>query len=314
MIGIFNFPYLQVNEILRASEQIYSLSTNYEYQQAATNMLIYVKSGQILLYADKSYIINPHELLIVTADKPVTIVAAVPNTVALHIFFKVTSTHLSALHNRIFTIEDMTLLEKISSDSEKINFLRRRKPEMTYDVEIGEFFIVACALLYADVTELLLRLSALELRMRLPKTLTKQDNKLPPSDQNSSKNQLSYAKSVSGTLYKNLLVNQIIAYMKTNLDKKLTIDLISQEFLIGSSNLKKIFKHETGISIMAYFKHLKMIAAKELIQQHEINYTTIAATLGFSSSHHFSAAFKLYTGISPSQYYKNIKDLKPPVK
>lgn len=307
MTGIFNFPYLQLNEILRASEQKYTLNTNYEYQQVATDMLIYVKSGQILLYADTSYVINPHELLIISTDKPVTLIAAVPDTIALHIIFKATSDHLTALRQHIFMLDDTTLITKISADSQKITFLRRRKPEMSYDVEIGEFFTVACALLYADVTQLLLTLSAMEIRTRLPQTITKPNASMPTPNWSTMQNQLVHAKTVSGTLYKNLLVNQVIAYMKANLDKKMTITLIAQEFLVGNSNLKKIFKYETGVSIMAYFRKLKMATAKTLVQQHQISYTELADELGFSSSHHFSTAFKKYVGVSPTQYYKSLQ-------
>lgn len=155
---------------------------------------------------------------------------------------------------------------------------------------------------------MLLTLSALRLRTWLPKTIAaNQPTNEPTINEATAKVQLAHAKVASGALYKNLLVNQVIAYMKLNLDKKLTIALIAQEFLVGSSNLKKIFKHETNTSIMTYFKTLKMTTAKKLVQQHQVNYTELAAQLGFSSSHHFSTAFKHYIGVSPSQYYKNLQ-------
>ena len=178
---------------------------------------------------------------------------------------------------------------------------------MSYDVEIGEFFTASCALLYTEVTQLLLLLSEMEIKTRLPNTVTATSTlatTLP--DPKINKNQLIYAKSASGTLYKNLLVKQIITYMKANLDKHLSITIIAQEFLVGSSNLKKIFKKETGSSIMTYFKELRMTAATNLIEQHKLTVTEIATQLGFSSSHHFSSAFKQYTGVSPTQYYANL--------
>ena len=84
--------------------------------------------------------------------------------------------------------------------------------------------------------------------------------------------------------------------MNDNLGASLSIDDIASEFLVGSANLKRIFKKETGQSIIHYFHVLKMEAAQTLIIKNEKSYTEIASLLGFNSVHHFSTAYK-YTGL-----------------
>ncbi|AOM27815.1 hypothetical protein AL018_05015 [Enterococcus faecium] len=59
--------------------------------------------------------------------------------------------------------------------------------------------------------------------------------------------------------------------------------------------------------VISYFKELKMEKAKRLVLENELTYTEIADILGFHSIHHFSSAFKKYTGLSPSKYYLSLK-------
>ncbi|MFB9769231.1 helix-turn-helix transcriptional regulator [Lactiplantibacillus modestisalitolerans] len=313
MPGIFNFPYLQVTDILNISEQDYPLNQSNRYQKNDTNLLVYVKRGQLLIRNQRDFILNPHELLILPTDEPLTLTATVPHTTALQLIFQATSKHLTALYRRTFTFNDEPLLTAIHSESQTILDLRRRKPEMSYDMEIGEYFIATSALLYSRATALLVKLCQMEIKNRLPQAirLKKAEPQTAP-DPAAVQTQLHYAHATSGALYKQLLVNQIIAYMKLNLEKPLTIEKIAQEFLLGSSNLKRIFKAETSTSIMAYFRTLKMARAKELITEHHLNFTKIAAKLGFNSVHHFSAAFKNYTGMTPSQYYQRVRPQEEP--
>ncbi|MFD1670741.1 helix-turn-helix transcriptional regulator [Agrilactobacillus yilanensis] len=307
MASIFNFSYLKIDAILTVNEQTYTIGTSHEYQKPQTYLLLYVQTGQILLNAKVSYILNPNELIILPTDEPITFTSAVPDTSALHIIFQSNTVPLNRLCNRTFFIENQDELVNIKNEYKKITILRRRKPEITYDKEIGEFFMISCTKLYTSITQLLLTLGELELKTRLPRTVNiKSDKPDIIPDKAIITHQLESAKTASNSIYKNLLVNQIIAYMKINLNKKLTIESISKEFLIGSSNLKKIFKQETGASIISYFRTLKMKTAQSWVQEHKLPYTDISNKLGFSSVHHFSSAFKTYTGLSPTQYYHSV--------
>ena len=78
---------------------------------------------------------------------------------------------------------------------------------------------------------------------------------------------------------------------------------------MGRSQLQKRFHAYTGGGVMAYFIQLKIQAARRMIREGRLNFTQIAAGLGFQSVHYFSRRFRLSTGMSPSEYARSVKML-----
>lgn len=102
-------------------------------------------------------------------------------------------------------------------------------------------------------------------------------------------------------------VNQIIRYFQQNLARTLSLDDLSKEFFLSKTYLKKLFKKETGFSIMNYFKRLRLEEAKKLIREGGESFTQIAQKVGFDSIHYFSTSFKHYTGSTPTEYARSIR-------
>ena len=50
-------------------------------------------------------------------------------------------------------------------------------------------------------------------------------------------------------------------------------------------------------------------AARRMIREGRLNFTQIAARLGFQSPHYFSRRFRQATGMSPSEYARSVKML-----
>lgn len=103
------------------------------------------------------------------------------------------------------------------------------------------------------------------------------------------------------------LLNRIIAYMKDNVDNNLLIDDICNEFALGRTQLKVLFKEKLDTSAMQFFRHLKMERAKDLIREGKHNFTEISELLQFSSVNYFSQSFKRVVGMNPSQYADSVK-------
>ena len=78
---------------------------------------------------------------------------------------------------------------------------------------------------------------------------------------------------------------------------------------MSRSLIQKLFKEETGWSVMEYFYRLKIEEAKRLIREETNNFTQIADILGYSTIHYFSRQFKKIVGMSPSEYSKSILTL-----
>ena len=105
----------------------------------------------------------------------------------------------------------------------------------------------------------------------------------------------------------NDLLNRIIAYMKGNVDNNLMIDDLCNEFAIGRTQLKVLFKEKLDTSAMQFFRHLKMERAKDLIRDGKYNFSEISDLLKFSSVNYFSQSFKRVVGMNPSQYADSVK-------
>lgn len=104
-------------------------------------------------------------------------------------------------------------------------------------------------------------------------------------------------------------VNIIINLLKENIHESLSLEDISKQTLLSKSSLQKLFKNHMNISIMEYFKQLKIQEAKTLIRESNYNFTEISRLLGYNSIHYFSRTFKNVTGMTLSDYTNSVKRL-----
>ncbi|TPE53433.1 helix-turn-helix domain-containing protein [Maribrevibacterium harenarium] len=78
---------------------------------------------------------------------------------------------------------------------------------------------------------------------------------------------------------------------------------------LSESQLQRIFKRSTGVSISHYVARLRIAKACSLLTESDLTMTDIAAQSGFFDSAHFSRSFSRTVGLSPTQYRKHHKDL-----
>lgn len=97
-----------------------------------------------------------------------------------------------------------------------------------------------------------------------------------------------------------------IAFLKDNIDKKLTVSAVADSLRMSESNLKKIFKDFTGTGVIDYFTRLKVSKAKQMLIG-GMSSKECARLLGFDEQNYFSTVFKKETGMSPKNWlaYKN---------
>lgn len=100
------------------------------------------------------------------------------------------------------------------------------------------------------------------------------------------------------------LVQECCAFIRHNIDVKLTDDMISKALHFSVSYISHKFKEEAKMSLSEFILKEKISAAKLLIKKH-IPLVQIAESLGFSSQSHFTKQFKRETGMTPNQYKNN---------
>lgn len=98
------------------------------------------------------------------------------------------------------------------------------------------------------------------------------------------------------------LSENISSYLKLHINDNVTLSALSNHFGVSIPQIKKVFKSQTGKSILDYFISLKINEAKRLIREEDLNFTQISDKLGYSSVHYFSRIFKAKTGMSPTEY------------
>ncbi|EPY2272017.1 AraC family transcriptional regulator [Clostridium sporogenes] len=102
-------------------------------------------------------------------------------------------------------------------------------------------------------------------------------------------------------------IEEIINYIKENLQEDLCIDTLSSKFFINKYYLMHKFKSQTGYTLHKYIQQKRLAFSKSLIiKGHKI--TEVYIKCGFGDYSTFIRAFKKAYGISPKDYYKNFKN------
>ena len=98
-------------------------------------------------------------------------------------------------------------------------------------------------------------------------------------------------------------IQEIISYMKRNLDRKVTEKELADLANVDPTTLRRYFKKSQNVSLMDYFRTLRLENSKELLSEKTV--TEVAQLTGFNSVKGFSNAFEKKFGIKPSQVVKN---------
>lgn len=97
----------------------------------------------------------------------------------------------------------------------------------------------------------------------------------------------------------------VIEYIKTNFTSKdFSLKRASDQLFLSSSYISKKVKEKTGENFTDYVGKLRLELASSLLINKDLEYSIkdISDTVGYSTQHYFSRAFKNHTGLSPIQY------------
>jgi len=103
------------------------------------------------------------------------------------------------------------------------------------------------------------------------------------------------------------IVHQVRDYLHSHFDQRITLELLANLHDISVTQLKRIFKAQTGTTIITYLTQHRMEQAKRLIREGTLNFTQIAEAVGYENIYYFSTQFKKQTGMTPTEYSKTTK-------
>ena len=105
-------------------------------------------------------------------------------------------------------------------------------------------------------------------------------------------------------------VIRAIDFITENISSKLHLDGVAAAAEIGSFQLCRIFKRETGITMTEYINRKRVQRARALLSDPYIQVAEIAEQAGFTSLSQFSRNFLKFAGESPSEFRQRRKELE----
>ena len=82
----------------------------------------------------------------------------------------------------------------------------------------------------------------------------------------------------------------------------ITNDLLASLCGISIPYFRRLFVQKYNRSPISYLNSVRMNKAMQMLKSDFISITQVANSVGFTNIYHFSKEFKLYTGVSPSEY------------
>lgn len=97
-------------------------------------------------------------------------------------------------------------------------------------------------------------------------------------------------------------VRDVHDYVRAHLSEKITVSEIAQSCGLNASYLNTCYRAQTGESVSAAIRRMKIARAAELLDGTDHSLAEICAMLGYFDQSHFSRAFKAVTGMTPGVY------------
>lgn len=101
-------------------------------------------------------------------------------------------------------------------------------------------------------------------------------------------------------------IDQVIKFIDKHINQKIFLGDIAKEIGMSEGYLCKIFKSETGKSLVQYVNDLKMNRAAELLKNPELMVKEVSDAIGIDDPFYFNKMFRKHTGMSPSEYKKKL--------
>lgn len=190
-------------------------------------------------------------------------------------------------------MDGLQMLEKLRTEKNDI--------EIIFVTAYDNFFYAQKSIKLLAADYLLKPLKHEELEdaiLRIKETLVNKRKK------NNVKNQF-YIKLMPGR--KSRYTIEAIKYILNNYDNcNLSVSLIARELDISGGHISRLFKKETGYTILSYITQVRIGNAKILLSDYRYKIYEVGKLVGYRDITYFSSIFKRMEGESPSEYQSTI--------
>ncbi|SFF31745.1 iron complex transport system substrate-binding protein [Paenibacillus algorifonticola] len=101
------------------------------------------------------------------------------------------------------------------------------------------------------------------------------------------------------------MVAQAIRYLNERYAEPIMVDGLAELLDCSAGHLSRMFKKETGSSLIEYLTRIRINKARELLLHTDASLQTIAESVGIPDAMYFNRIFKKYVGISPGRFKTN---------
>lgn len=100
------------------------------------------------------------------------------------------------------------------------------------------------------------------------------------------------------------MVDRAVKYIHLHLHTSITLEAVSEAAGISPGYLSRMFRRETGMSIVDYIQKERIEAACNMLSYSEYTASQIGEYLCFANQSYFIRIFKKFTGMTPAKYRK----------
>jgi len=97
-------------------------------------------------------------------------------------------------------------------------------------------------------------------------------------------------------------VQNAIKYLYDNYRKPITVSDVAKTLDVSESYLSRIFRNETGKTVLEYLTIIRIEKAKRLLNKQVYKIYEVAEMVGYNTSQYFSQVFIKMTGMNPLEY------------
>lgn len=101
-------------------------------------------------------------------------------------------------------------------------------------------------------------------------------------------------------------LRRTLEYIDAHLAEPLVLSTLAAQAALSEYHFARMFSHSMAMPPHRYVMLRRLELAKSMINKGQYSFTTIAYLCGFSSASHLSQRFKIETGLTPTQFQRQV--------